>query len=181
MHTILVTGGSLGSHAINVLIEKNLSNILEVSRIIHQTGDARRYKDFERLEEIKKGLPENLKERYQIEKHFDPGEFGQLLKNADIIVARAGINTVSEIIFLEKPALFIPLPFSQRQEQEKNAGFARELGIAEILEDQHNQNEFLQILLKMIKNIKDYKVKKQDNISIDATEKIIEIIKSVKK
>jgi UDP-N-acetylglucosamine--N-acetylmuramyl-(pentapeptide) pyrophosphoryl-undecaprenol N-acetylglucosamine transferase len=47
---IYITGGSSGSHSINLLVEKSLKELLEKFTVVHQTGDARRHADFERLQ-----------------------------------------------------------------------------------------------------------------------------------
>ena len=55
---------------------------------------------------------------------------GWVYKTADITVSRAGANTLTEIIVLAKPTLFIPLPWSGSREQEKNAQFLVSRGAA---------------------------------------------------
>ena len=51
---IYITGGSGGAHGINVLIEGCLRKLLRSIRIIHQTGDAKEYGDFDRLLNIER-------------------------------------------------------------------------------------------------------------------------------
>ena len=44
-----------------------------------------------------------------------------LMKTADLIITRAGASTMSEIIALELPAIFVPSPFVTNNHQYKNA------------------------------------------------------------
>lgn len=178
---IFITGGSTGSHAINKIIENNLLALLEKYKLVHQTGDSQKYKDFNVLQEIRNGLGEKLKENYILKKFLTPQEEAEVMQKADIVIGRAGINTVSELIYLQKPSLLIPLPFSQNNEQKKNANFIMELGLAEVL-DQNSlkQEELAQKISQMIKQIKNYKLNK--NVVFDnSCEKIIRIIKDVSK
>jgi len=41
--------------------------------------------------------------------------------NADLVVCRAGATTVSELMALGKPAIFVPFPFAANNHQELNA------------------------------------------------------------
>src|SRR5581483_2708185 len=58
--TLYITGGSAGAHAINLLVEETLEKLLEKFLITHQTGDAKQYNDFARLEKKKDSLPASL-------------------------------------------------------------------------------------------------------------------------
>jgi UDP-N-acetylglucosamine--N-acetylmuramyl-(pentapeptide) pyrophosphoryl-undecaprenol N-acetylglucosamine transferase len=152
---IAVIGGSLGSHTINVLIEETLEKLLEHFILIHQTGDARQFADFERLSKRKKLLPEKIQQRYTIVKFVDPQDFISFLSKADLIVSRAGINTVSTLLILQKVALLIPLPF----EQEKNAQFFKDHGLGEVVREKKLTGKHLfQMIYAMIKNIHQYRV-----------------------
>jgi len=179
---IYVTGGNLGSHKINLLIENNLSRILTFAKVIHQTGDSRRFMDFDRLKSLKDKLPDNLKNRYDVKKFLAEKDLLEVLKNSDLIISRAGINSVAEIIYLEKPALLIPLSFSQRNEQKKNALMAKNLGLAEVLDEKTDLNNFMSILEKMLKNVKEYKLNKLNNvIELNSAERIIDVARSTVK
>ncbi len=131
---IFVTGGSSGSHVINQLIETCISNLVQKYMVIHQTGDAKEFNDYQRLSKLRLELPENLQKRYMITKFIAPDDFSSTVSLADIIIARSGINTISEILSLGKPAILIPLPFSQDNEQLNNAQFLKNAGLGEVLE-----------------------------------------------
>ena len=176
---IYITGGSSGSHAINGLVRNSLEKLLEKYVIFHQTGDSGLYNDFEKLTLIKNSLTEKYSKNYTLTKFLDVKESSQMLAKADLVVGRSGINTVTELIYLEKPALFIPLPFSQKNEQAKNANFMKDLGLAEIIEQNFlTPDLFILEISSMFKNIKKYKLRKKV-VFQNSTENIINVLKDV--
>src|SRR5581483_7292990 len=61
---LLITGGSAGSHIINHLILESLNVLLKSYNIIHQTGDAKEFNDYQKLFEASQNLSEDLKNSY---------------------------------------------------------------------------------------------------------------------
>lgn len=183
--TIYVTGGSQGSHFINTMIEGCLGKLLEKFGIIHQTGDAREYGDFYRLNSLREGLKKDLKERYMIKKFIDPYEVASIFRSADLVIGRGGIGTVSELILYQKVSLLIPLPYAGNNEQLQNAIFLRNYGVTEVIEQKDlNSSEFFDKVTNMFDNIENYKknvAKLKGIIPKDAVKKIVEVIADVKK
>ncbi len=181
---LYITGGSLGSHFINNLVKGVIQKLIKDFQIIHQTGDSREYKDFDALIKIKSELGVG-KENYTVRKFLTPAESAESLQKADLVVARAGINTVTELLFLGKPSLLIPLPFAQNNEQLKNARFLKAQGLGEILEQKKITGEvFLRALEEMNKNINSYKERgslSKALVDKDAALKIAEVVKNVYK
>jgi len=181
--TIYITGGSLGAHGINILIEGCLEKLLHKYSIIHQTGDAREYGDFERLEKIKQGLQKELQERYTVLKFIDPADVVETMRSADVVISRSGMNTVAELLYLEKPCLLIPLPHGQTNEQLENAMYAQSLGLGKVLTQGELTSEILysQIVefVDTLESKGDLRVSKQDFIKHDAAEKIVQIISEI--
>ena len=171
---IYITGGSLGSHFINLLVKDSVGELTKNFKLFHQTGDAKKYNDFEGLEKLKG-------ERYEIKKFLSPKESAEILKKADIVIARAGINTVSEIMFLNKPSILIPLPVSQDNEQLKNALFVKDNHLGEVLEQKNaSPKAFIGLVEKIYKNLDSYK--KSGNFSNgESASKIVEVIINVNK
>lgn len=180
--TLYITGGSAGSHAINTLIEGCIEQLLEKFQVIHQTGDAKEYDDFARLQEKKESLTKKLQERYRLVKFVDPGEVAGVLAEADIVVCRSGMNTVTELLYLGKPCLLIPLPHGQTNEQLDNAKLVEQVGLGVIAEQGTLTAEKLygQILaiLDKINTYEDSAQKAKRLIHEDAAEKIVAILKS---
>ena len=131
---IYITGGSGGAHGINVLIEECLEKLLKKYKVIHQTGNAQKFGDFSRLEKIKSKLPSDLQKKYILKKFLTTEEVMESLLQADLVISRSGINTVTELLYLGKPCLFIPLPYGQHNEQLTNAKYVEKIGLAEVVD-----------------------------------------------
>ncbi len=180
--TIYITGGSSGSHAINMLLLGSAEKLLQKYHLVHQTGDAQKFQDFQKLEELKNTLPEKMRADYTIRKFIAPSEVAERIANADLVISRSGINTVTELLYLKKPALLIPLPFSQNNEQLENANFLRKVGLAEVyIQSSLTQDIFTDVVERMMQERKQYTIKEELALHRDATEKIIEVILHVAK
>lgn len=150
---VYITGGSLGSHQINLAVESSLEKLLEKYAVIHQCGNSQEFYDYEHLVKQKENLPANLNSRYLPIKYVDEEHIGWVLGNADVLVSRAGANTITEIIALTKPALLIPLPWAGSNEQEKNARYLVDHGAAMILgQGQLTTEKLLENLEELFKN-----------------------------
>ncbi len=146
---ILITGGNQGSHVINLAVEKSLDKLTKIASIIHVTGD-NEFRDFERLEKLQN-------QRYIVKQWIGDG-WGRILRQADLIVSRAGINTLSELAYLRLPALVIPIPYLYLDEQNKNARLFQELGLARILpQSQLTPKTLYENIKNMLDNLKKIK------------------------
>ncbi len=176
---IYVTGGSLGSHSVNVLIEKNLQELLKKYIIIHQTGAIKEYHDFERLTEISSKLPGELKKNYFLKEHFLEDEAGYIYQMTDLVVGRSGANTFFELIALKKPAILIPLPWSSGREQERQAEIFAKNGLGEIFQQSEPPKKLFDLINFVFENLEKYKnsfTKLKKFYTTDAAEKITENI-----
>lgn len=126
---IYITGGSRGSQSINNAVVVILKKLLTKYKVIHQTGGL----DYLKFSEIKQKLPQALRNNYEVFVRVNPLEISKIYSRASIIVSRAGANTVSEIMFIKRPAILIPLPISYLDEQTENAKIAKKWGIANII------------------------------------------------
>jgi len=182
---LYVTGGSSGSHAINVLIEGCIEKLLCKYSVIHQSGETKKYNDFERLTKLQDKLPEELKKRYTLVKFIEPSKVADFLSIADLVISRSGMNTVTELLFFGKPSILIPLPYGQHQEQLKNALFIKKIGLSEIAEQNLlTPEKLLELVDKMFVKIDSYKKNAKSAkqlINRKAAQKIIEVVENVKK
>lgn len=141
---ILITCGNQGSHIINKAVEGCLYQLTKIACVIHVTGE-NKFKDFERLGRL--GKLGRLGGRYLVKKWIGE-EYGAVLQKVDLVVARAGINTLTELAYLGKPALVIPIPYLYQDEQNQNAKFFASLGLVKILPQSKLSED---IILKNIK------------------------------
>ncbi len=62
---------------------------------------------------------------------------GELLKQADLVICRAGASTIAELIELGKPAIFIPYKHAMDNHQYFNAKYLVDNGAAIMIEESH--------------------------------------------
>ncbi|MNO92523.1 UDP-N-acetylglucosamine transferase [compost metagenome] len=135
---ILVMGGSLGSRKINEAIRKNLHNLLDHYQVVHICGKGQvdptlQLEGYQQFEYIHNELPD-------------------VLASADIVVSRAGSNSIFEFLALHKPMLLIPLSrAASRGDQILNAQSFQKAGYAEVLLEEDLTNEsFMQSLESLL-------------------------------
>jgi len=105
--TLLVMGGSLGAKVINQFIQLNLDKILEHFNVIQLTGL--------KQSEVQTPKPGYIPLRFH-------KNIGEVYKNTQLFLGRAGANTLDELNYFDIPAIFVPLPLSSsRGEQFENA------------------------------------------------------------
>jgi len=153
---IYVTGGSLGSHAINEYIERNLRNLLKTYYLIHQTGNVAEFDDYNRLVSLRASLPPDMQKRYDLRTHIASEEVGTSMQQADLIVSRSGANIFFELIALGKPSVLIPLPWSAGQEQYQHARILQNANVATIVHQGDSNKYFLSVINTMIQNHASY-------------------------
>lgn len=102
---VLVTGGSQGARSINDCLVDSLSELTKHCQILHITGEL----EIERIRFDVKRLGANLPrpERYQPHS-FLGSQMGLAFAAADLVVSRAGANTIAELALLAKPTILIP-------------------------------------------------------------------------
>jgi len=149
---LYITGGSLGSHSINIHLLKILNSLLDNFNVIHQIGDVKEYRDYEECIKVKNKLPIAKRERYFPVKHFLASEIGYVFSITDIVIGRAGANTFFELIQLKKPAILIPLPWSANQEQQKQAELFATYGLGQVFEQKNKSEKLLELIMLVFKD-----------------------------
>jgi UDP-N-acetylglucosamine--N-acetylmuramyl-(pentapeptide) pyrophosphoryl-undecaprenol N-acetylglucosamine transferase len=139
---VYVTGGARGASPLNRRIEAALPQILERSQVIHQVGPASANDDFARLSAYRESLDPALGARYVVVE-FVGKELADIYALADLVVARAGAGTVSELGYIGLPSILIPLPGTWGDEQRKNARILGNAGAATVLEQSETTPESL--------------------------------------
>lgn len=147
---LFITGGSLGSHDINTMIFSILPELLKSYIVIHQTGAATEFKDNDRAKELKN-------ENYFSFDHIESDLIGFVYEQADLVVGRAGANTVFELLALKKPSILIPLPWSAFQEQQKHADYLKGLGVARVFDQSNDSKKLLSNITNMFKDLEMYR------------------------
>lgn len=133
---VYITGGSQGSHILNKTICMLLPRLTTQMILVHQCGASVGSVTARELEEARATLPAAQQRRYVIREWVSERDVAWLFQHVDLVIARAGANTVHEIMLSKVPAIFIPLPFAHMNEQHKNALLLAESGAAVILPQQ---------------------------------------------
>lgn len=158
---LLVLGGSLGANSLNEIIFSNLNYLKEHFNIFHQCG----------------------KDKIKIQKtdYYHPVEFifndiEKFIFYSDLIISRSGANSVFEIIYMKKPAIFVPLSFASRGEQYLNAKYFYDKGLCLMFNEStlkdNFENYFNEILStntidKINQNLKNYDLRIGNNIILE--------------
>lgn len=180
--TIYVTGGKQGAHIINKAVFEKLSEILKKFNLIHQCGSNSLYNDFDSAMQFKDSLGERGK-NYLVKEYFFDTEIGNVFYSSDFVVSRCGAHTIYELMMLKKPSLLIPIPWSNRNEQEKNAEMLVDLGLAEILpQEKLEKGKLLEEITEFSNNLNKYRLISDAFVKENATEIIsTEMIKILNK
>jgi len=122
---ILVIGGSLGSVTVNNAVRKILPKLLPQYQIIHICGKGN-------LDQSLMNTPGYIQYEYV------DAPLKHLFAAADLIISRAGANSICEILALRKPNILIPLSAAaSRGDQILNARSFEKQGFSTVLEEEN--------------------------------------------
>ncbi len=171
---IFIFPGSRGSKQINALVKPLLRPLLEKFIIYHHTGDL----DYEEFSSLKRTISHS--NNYFPFKFIDPSRVPDYYKESDILIGRAGANTVTEIMVVGIPSILIPLTWTNYQEQVLNARNAEKCHFAKVfLPDEVTSEKLYESIIEIDKNwmeiIKtfDYSLA---NLDKTATQKIVDMV-----
>ncbi len=122
---LMVMGGSIGSVAINNAIRSNLDQLLKNFQIVHLCG--------------KGNLDKTLTDKSgYIQFEYVSEELPDIFAAADMLISRAGANSICEILALRKPNILIPLSkAASRGDQILNARSFEKQGFSMVLEEEN--------------------------------------------
>ena len=130
--TVVVTGGSSGAQSMNRTVAAVAREVGEHGyQLLHVTG---------RTKELRTPDGELLRARNYVQTEFVDG-MEAVYAAADLLVARAGAATVCEVAAVGLPAVFVPLPIGNG-EQELNARSLVAAGGAQIVADDQFTPQF---------------------------------------
>ncbi len=145
---LLVLGGSQGSVVMNNLIESCIDELLEQNiEVIWQTGK-RNYL--------------NLKDKFSNKQgtfiFAFTNKMNEMYNSADIVVARAGALTLSELQIKKIPSILIPLPSAAENHQYFNAKELADKGMARIIEQKHlTKSSFIKVIGDVVSRLENIK------------------------
>lgn len=168
--SILITGGSRGSEFINETIKNILPDLVNKYNVTHIVGE----RDYEKYKDI--NLP-----RYKVLQFVDPRKMADYYNEADLVIARAGANSVAEILHIKRPAILIPLPRTFMDEQVRNAEYANTSGLVKVIIEKNADPKFIleaidEIFInweKIVRGASNFE--RQDS---EAAKKIVKLVRS---
>lgn len=165
---ILVIGGSLGSLALNRVIRQSLAELNVKFQVIHLCGKGN----------LDTSLSANA-DYYQCE--YADDEMSDLFAASDLIVSRAGANSLYEILALKKPHLLVPLSArASRGDQIQNASYFEKQGISVVIKEEVLSSESLIAAIEHINQHHEEMVSRISALAIQsATAKIVTSLKEL--
>lgn len=135
---LFVYGGSQGAQRINQVLRACLPKLLNDFYIIHICGKGK--------------IDSQLEQSDYLQFEYLHETFYHVLACADLVISRSGSNTISELLWFQKPHILIPLSRQvSRGEQGFNARYFSELGTSLVLnEDQLNEELLLSTIDKAL-------------------------------
>lgn len=165
---IYITGGNQGSHNINSKIFNLLPKLLDSFNVVHQTGNSTSFNDFEAASKLK-SLNDVSKGEYFVFDYVNSEIIGDILNIADLIVTRAGANTLCELLALSKKAIMIPIAKTSHGEQLANARMYVSSGLGEMIEEKDLTEDLLFEKIMVLLN------KKIESSTKDFAKKLIKL------
>jgi len=141
---VFITGGSLGAKALNTFAYANAKRLkAEGIQLIWQTGAA-----------YAQSFPEHLTELQAAGVWCAPfiRSMQMAYAAADIVVARAGAITVSELACTGIPTIFVPSPYVAEDHQTHNAKAIVQAGAALLVPESEIQNQLFNTIVALAHN-----------------------------
>lgn len=167
---IMVIGGSQGSKIINDTIRASLDKLLEKFYIVHLCG--------------KNNLDSSLSNTFGYRQfEFITKELADIFASSELVISRAGANTICEILSLKKPNILIPLSLSHsRGDQILNALSFEKQGFSYVLKEEDlNKQNLLDAINTSFENRMFYIDNMQKSPSSDSIKIIMDLINKTQK
>lgn len=165
---LFITGGKQGAVVINRVIFKALPDLLKKYNIFHQTGNNTEYGDFITAKKIKKI-------GYKCVDFLPAHKFSKALIESDIIISRSGAHITYQLAILGKKSVLIPLPFSSKNEQVKNAEILERQNLAVMIKQEQLTVMSLLLALEYVEVLGGSPL----DLPIDSTQRVVVTIEKI--
>ena len=167
---IMVTGGSLGAENVNKLVRKALPELLKDFQVAHLCGKGK--------------VDESLKDMEGYAQfEYISDEMKDFFAMADLIISRAGANSICEIAALNKPNILIPLSArASRGDQILNAKSYKKQGFSEVIdEDTATAEDLVNTVNSVYENRSKYIDAMKKSAGTGGVDMIVDLINSLVK
>ncbi len=171
--TLLVLGGSQGAKAINDAVLRVLPQLSSLVQVLHVTGEV--HYDQAKRRAAEYGFKSG-RHRYFAVPFLNREEMADAYAVADIVVSRAGANSITELAATKKVVIFVPLKRSANDHQRMNAFEIAKIGGALVMEEQNIGENLLTEKIEELLTAKELRTQMQEKIATfyhpDAAQKI---------
>lgn len=163
--TLLILGGGTGALSINKVVVEALPELTKFCQIIHLTGKGK-----------------NLTKEQAVYKIFEflNQDLFKALAIADLVISRAGMATLTELSYLEKPTIVIPIPDSHQEDNAKY--FSDKEAVLYLEQNQLTSSELIKTINELLNNKEKRKMLGNNfkkAMREGANEKFIEVIEKL--
>lgn len=165
---LLIIGGSIGSVFINNAVRGSLDQLLEQFQVIHLCG--------------KGNLDPELEHRQGYAQYeYISDNLADLFAAADLVISRAGANSICELLALHKPNILIPLSAkASRGDQILNARSFESQGFSYVIEE---ESLTPQVLFDAIREVSEHRASyihaMEQSGQMDAVDTIMHLIQEI--
>ena len=162
---LMVIGGSLGAQSVNETVRYALPRLLPYFNVVHICGK-------EKMDNLKLTVPGYKQFEYV------KNELKDIFAMADIVVSRAGANSICELLALKKPNILIPLSTkSSRGDQMLNARSFEQQGFSLVIDnDDLDEDILVETIEDLYKNREKYIENMKKSNLHSATNTIVKLI-----
>ena len=162
---LMVIGGSLGAQSVNETVRYALPRLLPNFNVVHLCGK-------EKMDNLKLTVPGYKQFEYV------KNELKDISAMADIVVSRAGANSICELLALKKPNILIPLSTkSSRGDQMLNARSFEQQGFSMVIDNDDLDEDILVETIEELYNDREKYVEAMSKSNLhSATNTIVKII-----
>ena len=162
---LMVIGGSLGAQSVNETVRYALPRLLPNFNVVHLCGK-------EKMDNLKLTVPGYKQFEYV------KNELKDIFAMADIVVSRAGANSICELLALKKPNILIPLSTkSSRGDQMLNARSFEQQGFSMVIDNDDLDEDILVETIEELYNDREKYVEAMSKSNLhSATNTIVKII-----
>ncbi|MCM3342479.1 undecaprenyldiphospho-muramoylpentapeptide beta-N-acetylglucosaminyltransferase [Paenibacillus sp. MER TA 81-3] len=166
---LFIMGGSLGAKSVNQAVRDNLPALLKKFHVVHISGKGQ--------------LDDSINDAGYKQFEFVNEELPHLMAMADVVISRAGSNSIFEFLSLRKPMLLVPLPKgSSRGDQILNARSFADRGFCEVLNDAEVRTEaFVHKINDLHEKRNDYVNNMLSSDAIGSTDRLVQMIERYKR
>ncbi len=148
---ILVIGGSTGAVRVNEAVRDILPTLLRDWQVVHLCGAGKTSDEFKDTEGYR-----------QFE--YVSAELPDLFAAADLVISRAGANSICELLALKKPNILIPLSAeASRGDQILNADSFEKQGFSYVLREESLTNETLLTAIRTVSENREKYISAMEN------------------